>query len=191
MPRKVVYFRSRAELRAWFAKNHASATELNIGYYKKGTGKPTVSYKESVDEALCFGWIDGVRHGIDDERYENRFTPRKAKSNWSAINIARVAELEKLGLMTEAGRAAFAARDPARTNQYSFENRPAALPPSYAKRLRANRRAWAFWERQPPSYRRVAAFWVTSAKKEETRLGRLRVLIEDSENGLRIGPMRR
>lgn len=186
------FFATPADLRAWFERNHDRAAELSVGYYKKGTGKPSITWPESVDEALCFGWIDGVRHSLGDEAYMIRFTPRRARSIWSAINVARVAELERLGRMTPAGRRAFAARTPERTGVYSFERTQAAeLPAGDARRLRANRAAATFLDGQPPWYRRTAIHWVMSAKREETRARRLEALIRDSAAGRRIGPLTR
>ena len=180
------YFRSPSEFRKWLEKNHAKADELVVGFYKKGTGKPSMTWPEAVDEALCFGWIDGIRKGVDEERYTNRFTPRRPTSNWSAINMKRVAELEKLGRMTDAGRAAFAKRSEKRSGIYSYENKPEELPAAQQKRFRANKKAWKFFTEQPPGYRRVALYWVLSAKKAETRERRLDTLIADSAAGRRL-----
>ena len=157
-----------------------------MGFYKKGSGKPSITWPESVDEALCFGWIDGVRRGLDDDSYTIRFTPRRPRSIWSAINIARVAVLRAQGLMQEAGLAAFAARGENRSGLYSYENRPKALDPAYDAVLRRDSAAAEFFDAQPPSYRRLAAWWVMSAKKEETRHKRLAKLIADSAAGKRI-----
>ena len=180
------YFRSPGAFRSWLEKNHAKADELLVGFYKKGTGKPSLTWPESVDEALCFGWIDGVRRRVDDERYTIRFTPRRPTSIWSAVNIKRVAELEELGRMTDAGRAAFAKRSAKKSAVYSYENKPESLPPGDEKRFRANDDAWAFFSEQPPGYRRVALYWVLSAKKPETRERRLATLIADSAAGRRL-----
>lgn len=177
VPMPPIFFRSPAELRRWFKKNHASAKELIVGYYKKSTGKPGVTWAESVDEALCVGWIDGVRRSIDNERYTNRFTPRRPGSNWSAVNIRRVETLTAEGRMQPAGLAAFAARQTLSAGAYSYEQRPADLPEPYAARFRRHKRAWAFFQSQPAGYRRTAIWYVLSAKKEETRLKRLDVLV--------------
>jgi uncharacterized protein YdeI (YjbR/CyaY-like superfamily) len=139
-----------------------------------------------VDQALCFGWIDGVRQGIDETSYRNRFTPRKTRSNWSAVNIDRVGELTRLGLMQPAGLAAFERRDPDRSRIYSYEQRARGLDPEYESRFRTNPKAWTFFESQAPSYRRAVTWWVMSAKREETRLKRLATLIEDSHNERRV-----
>ena len=186
MPRPT-YFASAAEFRRWLKRNHAKSQELLVGFHRRETGRPSMTWPESVDEALSFGWIDGVRKRIDEVSYTIRFTPRRASSIWSAINIARMAELEKLGKLTDAGRAAFARKSEKRTARYSFENAPRQFDPADEKRFRANRKAWAFFSTQAPSYQRVATFWVTSAVREETRQRRLNTLIEDSANGRRIG----
>ena len=181
------FFPTPAAFRKWLETNHASATELLVGFYKRGSGKPSITWPESVDQALCFGWIDGVRRRIDDVSYSIRFTPRKQISNWSAINIARVAELTKLGLMRPAGLRAFEQRREDKSAIYSYENAVRTFDPSDEKTFRANRKAWQFFNAQAPSYRRVCIYWVTSAKKEETRARRLATLINDSANGERVG----
>jgi uncharacterized protein YdeI (YjbR/CyaY-like superfamily) len=186
MAMTIVYFESRAALRKWFASNHAKQRELWIGFYKKHTGKPTVTYPEAVDEALCVGWIDGVRKRVDDKRYTNRFTPRQPGSYWSAINTTRAAELRAQGLMKRPGLAAFEARDREKTQRYSFERETASLSPAHQRLFKANEDAWAFFERQPPSYRRTLTWWVVSAAKEETRLKRLQKLIEMSAAARRV-----
>jgi len=184
---KPTFFETPAKFRKWLEKHHETATELLVGFYKVGSGHKSITWPESVDQALSFGWIDGVRRRIDDESYSIRFTPRKRSSNWSAVNIRRVAELEKLGLMAPAGRRAFEARSEAKSAIYAYENAPRTLPAEAEKRFRANRKAWEFFSAQPPWYRRVTIYWVLSAKKEETRERRLATLIEDSANGRRIG----
>jgi uncharacterized protein YdeI (YjbR/CyaY-like superfamily) len=181
------FFLTPAAFRKWLEKHHAEEPELLVGFYKRDSGKPSITWPESVDQALCFGWIDGVRRRIDDVSYSIRFTPRKAVSNWSAINIARVAELTKLGLMAPAGLRAFEKRREDKSAIYSYENKVRTLPPADEKRFRANRKAWAFFTAQAPSYQRVAIYWVTSAKREETRQRRLATLIDDSANGRRLG----
>jgi uncharacterized protein YdeI (YjbR/CyaY-like superfamily) len=186
---KPVFFASSKELRAWLQKNHAKETELWVGMYKKHTGKPSVTWPEVVDQVLCFGWIDGIRKSIDEDAYMNRITPRRKGSNWSAINIKRVKELTKLGLMKPAGMKAFEARDPKKANQYSFERESVTLTASQLKQFKANKKAWAFFETQPPSYRKIAAWYVLSAKQAATQQRRLEKLISDSERGERIGPM--
>jgi uncharacterized protein YdeI (YjbR/CyaY-like superfamily) len=162
-----------------------------VGFYKTHTGKRAMSWSEAVDQALCFGWIDSRADGIDDDRYMQRFTPRKPGSNWSKINVEKVARLEQAGLMRPGGRAAFERRKDAKTGVYSFEGESAELPAAYEERLRANEAAAAYFDRKPPWYRRTAAHWVTSAKRKETRERRLAQLIEDSAAGVDIKPLRR
>jgi uncharacterized protein YdeI (YjbR/CyaY-like superfamily) len=177
------FFADPAALRRWFTRHHASHTELLVGYWKVGSGQPSITWPESVDEALCVGWIDGRVRRIDDERYCVRFTPRKPTSIWSAVNIARVAVLEAEGRMVDAGRTAFAQRQDSRSGIYSFEQPSVEWPPDYAMRLKADRAAWADWQRRPPSYRKAAMWWVVSAKQEATRERRLAKLIECSASG--------
>ena len=179
-----LYFETPAQLRAWFEKNHQSLTEVSIGYFKKGSGLASITWPESVDQALCFGWIDGVRHSIDGKRYRIRFTPRKRTSIWSEINIGRVKELTKRGLMTPAGLEAFKARDPKRAGIYSFEQKTApTLPAAFTQRFKANAKAWAYFTARAPGYQRVATHWVVSAKREETKDRRLATRIECSAEG--------
>ena len=182
----VRFFKTPAELRRWFAKHHASEDFLWVGFYKKDTGEPSVTWPESVDEALVVGWIDGIRKRIDEQRYKIRFTPRRRGSVWSAINIARVEELAKAGRMRPAGLDAFALRRENRSGIYSYEQRAAALPEPYAAMLAANKRAEAFFAAQPPSYRKLACWWVVSAKQEETRSKRLGKLIDACVAGKRL-----
>jgi amphi-Trp domain-containing protein len=184
-----IFFEDAAALRGWFEANHDKAPELWLGLRKKGSGLTSVSYKEAVDVALCFGWIDSAMKPIDATSYRQRFTPRRKGSVWSAVNIARVGELVRLGLMHPAGMTAFEARDPAKTNRYSFEQAEVRLAEPYEARFRENPAAWRFFQSQPPSYRKAATWWVMSAKREETRERRLRTLIEDSEQGRRIAPL--
>jgi len=182
----VTPFKSPAEFRKWLAKHHASEKELRVGYHRKATGQPSMTWQQSVDEALCYGWIDGIRKKVDDESYTIRFTPRKSRSTWSAVNIRRVHELIKDGRMSPAGLRAFEARVENRSGIYSYEQRKDQLDGPYAKRLERNKSAWKFYQAQPASYRRAANWWVVSAKKEETRMKRLEQLIELSAQGLRI-----
>jgi uncharacterized protein YdeI (YjbR/CyaY-like superfamily) len=179
------FFKSETEWRDWLAKNHAKAGELLVGFHKAASGKLGLTYKQALDGALIYGWIDGVRRG-GEAAWTIRFTPRKPKSIWSAINIARVGELTKLGLMHPAGIAAFELRHAKRQNRYSYENRNVRLDEAYEKQFRANRQAWAKFETMPPSYRRPAIWWVTSARREETRQRRLATLIADSEACRRV-----
>jgi len=184
---KPTFFPTPAAFRRWLEKNHEKATELLVGFYKRDSGKPSITWPESVDQALCFGWIDGVRRRIDDVSYSIRFTPRRRGSIWSAINIRRATALTEEGLMSPAGLRAFEARDEKKSAIYSYENRPRTLPPEAEKAFRANKKAWEYFNAQPPWYRRVATHWVVSAKKEETRARRLATLIADSAAGRRIG----
>jgi len=182
------HFWSQDAFRRWLQQYHSSASELWIRFYRVAADKGGLTYRQAVDEALCFGWIDGVRKRFDDQSYIQRFTPRRAKSYWSAVNTTRVFELKAAGLMHEAGLAAFERRHGA-GDSYSFERPVAALDPAGEKRFRAHRKAWTFFESQAPWYRRVAIHWVTSAKREETRQRRLDTLIRDSAAKRRIGPV--
>jgi uncharacterized protein YdeI (YjbR/CyaY-like superfamily) len=173
-------------LRKWFERHHASEQELWVGYYKKDSGKPSITWPQSVDGALCFGWIDGIRKSIDDLSYKIRFTPRKPRSIWSAVNIKRAQELLEQRQMQPAGLKAFAAREENRSGIYSYEQRSPELADQYAKKLKKNLAASKFFQAQPPSYRKAANWYVISAKKEETRLKRLDSLIEYSAQGQRI-----
>jgi uncharacterized protein YdeI (YjbR/CyaY-like superfamily) len=183
---KPTYFESAAAFRAWLTHNHAQEAELLVGLHKKGSSKPSITYREALDQALCFGWIDGVRNSVNATSYSIRFTPRKAKSYWSNINTKRAQELIQLGVMTAPGLKVFEARDQAATKRYSFERENAKLPPEYAKKFKAAAKAWAHFQNQAPYYQRVATFWVVSAKKEETRLRRLQTLIEKCGQGRRL-----
>jgi uncharacterized protein YdeI (YjbR/CyaY-like superfamily) len=184
------FYATPAEWRAWLEEHHADEREHWVGFHKRGSGRPSITWPESVDQALCFGWIDGVRKRVDDERYMIRFTPRKRSSRWSKVNVARVAELTEAGLMQPAGLAAFEARTQEGT--YSYEQRDAAaFDPERERRLRADAGAWAYFSAQPPWYRRTATHWVMSAKREETRDRRLARLIEDSAAGRAVGPLAR
>ncbi len=184
----MIFFATPAQWRSWLEEHHATETELVVGFWKVGSGKPSMSWSESVDEALCFGWIDAVRRRVDEQSYTIRFTRRRSTSIWSAINVAKVANLEREGRMSEAGRAAFALRHPDRTAVYSFENEPAQLDEAP---LRASAAAWAFWQRQAPSYKQVVAHWVTSAKRPETRAKRMAELVADCTAGRKIKSQRR
>ena len=178
---KPTFFATPAAFAAWLKKHHKTAPELLVGFYKKDSGKPSITWPESVDEALCFGWIDGVRRSVNAEAYSIRFTPRRATSNWSAVNIGRVAELTKQGRMRAAGLAAFARRTAKKSVVYSYEQKePLGLDPAYEKRFRANRKAWAFFSAQANWYRRNGVRWIMTAKAEETRLRRLQQLIDTS-----------
>jgi len=177
------YFKKPEDFRAWLDKNHAKEKELLVGFYKVDSGKPSITWPQSVDEALCYGWIDGVRRRIDDASYSIRFTPRKPTSIWSAVNIKRVAQLTKEGRMRPAGRAAFALRDEKRSAIYSYERGNTELAGEALATLKQNKKAWAFYNAQAPWYQRNTAHWVMSAKREETRSKRLAELIDCSSRG--------
>jgi uncharacterized protein YdeI (YjbR/CyaY-like superfamily) len=185
------FFATAAEFRRWLERNHAEAKELWVGFYKKGTGKPSITWPEAVAEALCFGWIDGVRRSIDEHSYRIRFTPRKPNSIWSAVNIRTAQELIAAGRMRPAGLAAFQNRREDLQGRYSFEQGAVAFEPWMETEFRKRKEAWAFFEAQPPSYRKAATWWVISAKRDETRRKRLQTLIEDSAAGRRIKPLTR
>ncbi len=186
------FFATPDAFRAWFEEHHATTQELLVGFYKKSSGKPSITWPEAVDEALCFGWIDGVRKSIDDVSYSIRFTPRKPRSTWSAVNIKRVGELTELGRMRPAGLKAFEERTEEKSAIYAYEQeKTTELDATYEQQFRANTQAWDFFQAQAAWYRRTAIWWVISAKREETRLKRLATLIEDSEQGRTIGPLTR
>ena len=179
-----IFFKSTDEYRAWLEKNHESARELWIGFWKKATGKPSLTWQQVVDESLCFGWIDGIRKSIDGDSFKQRVTPRRTTSAWSQINITRVGELTAEGRMRKAGLTAFERRD--RTKVYSYETFNRGLGPAEEAQFRKKKKAWEFFQAQPPGYRRHAGWWVTSAKKEETRQRRLESLMRDSAAGRRV-----
>ena len=181
-----IFFPTQTDFRQWLSENHATETEIIVGYYNVKSGKKCLTWSESVDQALCFGWIDGVRRSIDDESYCNRFTPRKPKSNWSAVNIAKVAELTKLGLMKPAGIAAFAKREESRSKIYAYENEPVKLSVEFETKFKAHEKAWTFFEKLPNGYKKIVTNWVMSAKQEATRQSRLQRLIDESGNGRRL-----
>lgn len=185
------FFKSSRELRAWLEKNHASATELWVGLYKKNSGRKSITWPELVDQLLCFGWIDGVRKSVDDISYANRVTPRRPDSNWSAVNLRRVKELTEAGVMEAPGLRAYEGRDVAKSDRYSSEGDGVKFDAAFERRFRRNRQAWRFFVSQPPFYRKTATWWVVSAKREETRLRRLDILISDSAAGQRIALLRR
>ncbi len=187
MTQKPVFFENAKALRRWFAKNAATAPELVAGYMKKGTGTPSISWPESVDEALCVGWIDGVRRRIDDERYQIRFTPRRRGSHWSNINIRRMAELKRAGRMKAAGLAAFAARTKTRSGRAHYEQRTKAkLPPQDIKTIKRNAAAWKYYGSLTPGYLHLVNWWITTARKPETRANRLNMLIRACAEGRRL-----
>jgi uncharacterized protein YdeI (YjbR/CyaY-like superfamily) len=184
---KARFFSSASSFHNWLKKNHDQVAELWVGFHKKKSGKKSITYPEALDEALCFGWIDGLRKTIDENSYSIRFTPRKAKSTWSVVNTRRATQLSKLGLMQPAGLEAFALRDPKRSGIYSFETAPRELSALYKTRFRANKKAWECFQQQPPGYQRVACYWVMSAKREETQMRRLAQLVAASAQGSRLG----
>lgn len=185
-PNDVRFFRDAAELRSWFEANHEAVDELWIGFYKRDVDEPSVTYKEAVDEALCFGWIDSVTYRLDERSRAQRYTPRRKRSVWSAVNTRRMGELIEAGLVRPAGMAAFQARDPERTAIYSYERAAAAFDEESLARFQSEPGALDFFEGQSPSYKRGALYWVLSAKRPETRDRRLATLIEDSAAGRRI-----
>jgi len=180
------FFATPGDFRAWLAEHHASADELLVGFWKKDSGKPSVDWPQARDQALCYGWIDGVRTSLGPESYKIRFTPRRAGSVWSKVNVERYAALKAEGAMTAAGEQAYEAGKEDRSS-YSYESDLRELTPDETAQFRANAEAWAYWEQRPPSYRRLALHWVTGAKKPETRARRLATLIEDSAAGRKIG----
>lgn len=189
MATSATYFKTPAAFRAWLLAHHQRETELLVGFYKTKTGRPSITWPESVDEALCFGWIDGVRRSLGEEAYTIRFTPRKPTSIWSAVNVARVAELTKQGRMSAAGQLAFEKRRPERTAIYGHEREtPAELEPAWQAQLEAHPKAWAFFQSLAPSYRRIAIHWVMSAKRPETRQRRFEQFLAASSDGERVGP---
>lgn len=183
---EIVFFPTPSDLRKWFRHNHATERELWIGFYKKNSGRPSVTWPESVDEALCVGWIDGIRKSIDEESYMIRFTPRRRGSIWSAVNIKRVEALTNEKRMEGKGLAAFADRRENKSGIYSYEQRGDQLPEPYAGLLRRNKKAWQFFQSEPPSYRKMIGWWVVSAKQEKTRLKRLQKLISESARQKRL-----
>lgn len=187
----ILFFAAPSDWRQWLAENHDKMTELWVGYYKKGSGKPSITWPESVAEALCYGWIDGLRKTIDDTSYKIRFTPRRTDSNWSAVNVKMVAELMAEGRMEPAGIRAFEARKPDKTGIYSYEQERPTLDEASLAALQTNPAAWAFFQAQPAGYQRAVGHWVMEAKREETRLKRLATLIEDSSRGRTVAPFTR
>ncbi len=181
-----IFFETPSEFRDWLGKNHQSEKQLLVGFYRQGSGKPSMTWPESVDQALCYGWIDGVRKSVDHERYTIRFTPRKPTSIWSNINIRKVADLTEKGLMRPAGIAAFEKRSESKSGIYSFENQAKQLTAELADIFRANKKAWAFFSAQPPGYRKLSIDRIMNAKQEKTRLSRLEKLISASENERRL-----
>jgi len=180
------YFSTATAFRRWLAAHHAAERELLVGFYKKASGRHGISYKDAVDEALCFGWIDGIKQRVDDQRYTHRFTPRKPSSTWSLINANRAKELIALERMAKPGLEAFQRRDPRKTGIYSFEQRPSTLDPALERIFRRRAAAWTFFRAQPPGYQRLMIFFVMSAKQQATRERRLAVLMKSSAHGKRV-----
>ena len=180
------FFATPAEFRKWLKDNHKNKRELLVGFYKVDSGKPSITWPQSVDQALCFGWIDGIRRSIDAESYSIRFTPRKPTSIWSAINIKKVEQLTKDGLMTAAGKKAFALRTANRSAIYSHEKETVTLAPAYEKQFKKNKAAWYFFKQQPPSYKKVITHWIMNAKQEKTRIARLEKTIQESKQQKRM-----
>jgi uncharacterized protein YdeI (YjbR/CyaY-like superfamily) len=186
--KQVAIFPKATDFRAWLDANHKAAAELFVGYYRKGSGMTAMTYPESVDEALCYGWIDGITYKVDEDVRATRFTPRRKGSNWSAVNIAKVAELTKAGRMRPAGTRAFEERDRSRDAPYSHERAVEELPPEMLERLEADAAASAYWQSSAPSFRRQAAYWIVSAKRPETRERRFAELLRASREGRRPAP---
>lgn len=180
------FFKTPAAFRAWLERHHADTSELWVGFHKKDSGKGGITYKEGVDEALCFGWIDGVKKRVDEHSYMHRFTPRRRASYWSAVNTRRLHELIALKRVAPSGLAAFERRDREKTSQYSFEREAAAFDPAIARAFRANAQAWTFFRAQPPGYQKLLTFYVMSAKQIGTRLRRLDTLMKASTEGKRL-----
>ncbi|MFZ0452260.1 MAG: YdeI/OmpD-associated family protein [Ignavibacteriaceae bacterium] len=187
---KIKFFKEPKDFRQWLEQNHTKYNELWVGYYKKSSGKRSIDWPQSVDQALCFGWIDGLRKSIDEESYKIRFSPRKSGSIWSAVNLKRAEELIELGLMQPAGLEAFKNKDEKKINRYSFERENVKLDKEYEKKFKSNKKAWDFFQSMVPSYRKPSLWWLMSAKQEETRLKRLNILISCSEAGEKIPQMK-
>ncbi len=183
---KPKFFKTANDFREWLEKNHSKKTELLVGFYKVDSGKPSITYDESVEQALCYGWIDGVRKSFGPDSYTMRFTPRKPKSNWSAINVERVKKLLAKKLMRPAGIAAYEKLDDKKVKVYSYENAPTALDEVAEKKIKKNKAAWEFYQSTPPSYKKMIAWWISNAKQEKTRESRLQKLIEACEKGKRL-----
>jgi uncharacterized protein YdeI (YjbR/CyaY-like superfamily) len=177
------FFAKQSDFRKWLQKNHKKETELLVGFYKVGSGKPSMTWSQSVDEALCFGWIDAVRKSIDKDSYQIRFTRRKPTSIWSAINIKKIEELTRQGLMQPAGLASFEKRTESKSKIYSYEKEEVELTQNFKKQFKANKKAWDYFQSLAPSYKKVSAHWVMRAKQETTRIKRLNQLISDSAAG--------
>ena len=181
-----VYFQNQNEFRKWLEKNHNKESEIIVGYYKVGTGKSTMTWSESVDQAICFGWIDGIRRSVDNERYSIRFTPRRLTSIWSNVNIRKVEELKKKGLMMKPGLEVYNNRRDTKSGTYSFEKEFNELDDNFDRLFKANKIAWDFFIKQAPSYQKTRSLWIMSAKQEKTKITRLNKLIMASEKHTRL-----
>jgi len=181
-----VYFQDQNEFRKWLEKNHNTKSEIIVGYYKTGTGKPSLTWSQSVDQALCYGWIDGIRRSIDEERYCIRFTPRKPTSIWSNVNINKVEELKKKRLMKEPGLQVYNNRKDSKSGIYSFEKEAAKLDDDSERSFKSNKIAWDYFMKQAPSYRKTKIYWIMSARQEATRISRLNKLVQASEKHIRL-----
>lgn len=188
---EIIFFKLRKEFYNWLEKNYDKKEEQWVGFFKKDSGKPSITWSESVDAAICFGWIDGIRKRIDDESYKIRFTPRKPKSTWSALNIKKINELLKLGLMHPAGLKKFNERNIKKPGEYSYENKPQKLDPVFEKEFKKNKKAWKYFNEMPAWYKKTSNYWIMSAKKDETRHKRLLILIESSANEKSIAVLER
>jgi len=188
---KIKFFSSQDDLRKWFEKNHEKETELFLGYHKVHTKIPSVTWSQSVDEAICFGWIDGIRKSIDENSYYIRFTPRNPKSNWSAVNIEKFERLSKAGLVHKKGIKVFDKKTVEKSKIYSYERKNAKLSKNYENEIKKNKKAWEYFSNLPRSTKHTTIHWIMSAKKEETQKNRLKILIESSKQNLRIPPLRR
>ena len=185
------HFPTKADFRTWLEAHHNQEEELWVGYYKKATKKPSITWPQSVDEALCFGWIDGLRKSVDEESYKIRFTPRRPNSTWSAVNIKRFGELKAMGLIRPAGQAAYERKAEKRSELYSYEQGTLGLSRAYEQKIKANQKAWDFFQSLPPSVKKPSIWYIMSAKREDTRLRRLDTLIQCSEEGQRLPQLRR
>ncbi len=187
---KPIFFVKPEDFRKWLEKNHQIKKELQVGYYKKASGKPSITWPESVDQALCFGWIDGIRHSLDEESYTIRFTPRQDRSHWSDVNIRRFKELMQQGLIEKAGHAAYSKMDIKNARKASFEQKEIKLPAAFESKIKAHKKAWTFFQKMVPSVRKPSIWWVISAKRDETKLRRLDILIRSCASGEKIPPLR-
>lgn len=186
----IIFFKSQHELRNWFGKNHETAKELFVGYYKVHTKKKSITWSESVDEAICFGWIDGIRKRIDDDSYQIRFTPRNPKSIWSDVNIKKIKKLKKLGLVKQKGLEAFSKKIEEKSKIYSYERKNIKLSKEFEEEIKKNKLAWDYFSKLAQSYKKASVHWIMSAKRLETQKKRLQILIESSEQNQKVPPLR-